>query len=145
MVNELFVYGTLMQQTDSPMARFLHGEARLLGAACLPGRLYDLGSYPGAVYDRTEERLIHGQIYTITHPDAVFPILDRYEGVSPVPLEPEEYVRALVPARFDGREVQCWIYLLNIDPAPFPLIESGNYLTYYARQVAHRQFIRRGR
>lgn len=145
MVKELFVYGTLMQDTDSAMARFLHARATSRGIAYLPGRLYDLGSYPGAVFDLNESGTITGQIYSLRDPEAIFPILDEYEGVSEHPAEPEEYIRELVPASLDGETVPCWIYRYNFDTTPLPLIPSGNYLTYYAKKLTHRQFIEKGR
>ncbi len=144
-VNELFVYGTLMQDTDSAMARFLHARAYSRGIAYLPGRLYDLGSYPGAVYDPEEKNTITGQIYTLRDPEAILPILDEYECVSENPTEPEEYVRILVPALLEGKIVSSWIYQYNFATAHLPLIPSGNYLTYYADNHTHRRFIEGGR
>lgn len=145
MVSELFVYGTLMQDTDSAMARFLHDRAYSRGMAYLSGRLYDLGSYPGAVYDPAESNTITGQVYSLRDPEAIFPILDEYEGVSPNPSLPEEYVRELVPASLNNEIISCWIYRYNFDITTLPLIPSGNYLTYYAEKLAHRQFIENGR
>ena len=145
MVKELFVYGTLMQNTDSAMARFLHARAYSLGIAYLPGRLYDLGSYPGAVYDPQERNTITGQIYSLRDPEAIFPILDEYEGVSEHPPQREEYVREMVPAQLNGEVISCWLYRYNFDTSHLPLIPSGNYLSYYAKKLTHRQFIKRGR
>lgn len=145
MVKELFVYGTLMQDTDSAMARFLQTRARSLGMALLSGRLYDLGSYPGAVYDPQADTRITGQVYSLRDPEAILPVLDDYEGVSESSAAPKEYIRALVPVNLDDSTLSCWTYLYNLDPSPLNLIPSGNYLTYYRRQQAHRQFIERGR
>lgn len=144
-VDDLFVYGTLMQDTDSAMARFLRTRADSRGLAQLPGRLYDLGSYPGAVYDPNEKNTITGQIYSLRDPEAIFPVLDEYEGVSENPPEPEEYVRIKVPALLNGNTVLCWIYQYNFDTATLPIIPGGNYLTYYARMQHHRYFIEKGR
>ena len=43
----LFVYGTLRRGSGHPMSRFLAARARLLAGARVPGRLYDLGGFPG--------------------------------------------------------------------------------------------------
>jgi gamma-glutamylcyclotransferase (GGCT)/AIG2-like uncharacterized protein YtfP len=145
LVNELFVYGTLMQDTNSAMARFLRAHVQARGTAYLPGRLYDLGSYPGAVYDPEAESTITGQIYTLKAPEVILPVLDDYEGVSDNPGQTEEYTRIVVPAIFNGTKVSCWIYQYNFDPAELPLIPGGNYLSYYAKQLRHRQFIEKGR
>jgi gamma-glutamylcyclotransferase (GGCT)/AIG2-like uncharacterized protein YtfP len=145
MVKHLFVYGTLMQDTDSPMARFLHARATSMGFATLPGRLYDLGSYPGAVYDPEESRLIQGQIYQIQSPETVFPTLDIYEGVTATPEIPAEYRREKVNAHLGNQTLPCWTYLYILNTDHLPLIESGNYLEYFARQDRHRSFIQSGR
>lgn len=145
MVKELFVYGTLMQNTNSRMARFLHDRARLLGTAYVTGKLYDLGSYPGAVYDPEASERIAGQIYQLAHPEEVFSILDHYEGVSDVSGVPGEYVRRLVPATLNGTVTSCWMYQYNFDPGDLPQIPSGNYLTYFTAHRNHRNFIERGR
>ncbi|MCB0633636.1 MAG: gamma-glutamylcyclotransferase family protein [Saprospiraceae bacterium] len=145
MERHLFVYGTLMQHTDSVMARFLHARAVSRGSAFLPGRLYDLGSYPGAVYDPEEQSMITGQVYKIQSPEEVFPTLDRYEGVIATPEIPAEYTRTLVPAQHKGQLLSCWIYLYILDTDHLPLIESGNYLEYFNQRDTHRKFIRTGR
>ena len=43
----LFVYGTLRRAVMHPMHATLSRAAEFAGAAMLPGRLYDLGEYPG--------------------------------------------------------------------------------------------------
>ena len=145
MSNALFVYGTLMQDTNSAMARFLHQRATSLGTAYITGRLYDLGSYPGAVYDEKETKFITGQVYELEEPKAVFPILDRYEGVSQSPMVAEEYIRKLVPAQLNNKIIYYWIYLYNLDTSQLPIIASGNYLEYFQQKSDHREFIAKGR
>lgn len=127
------------------MARYLKDRAVSLGTALLPGRLYDLGSYPGAVYDPEESRLITGQVYEIAQPETVFPTLDVYEGVTSTPGIPAEYARCLVSAQFDQQPLSCWIYLYILDTEHLPLIPGGNYLEYFQQQDRHRNFIRSGR
>lgn len=127
------------------MARYLKDRAISLGTAYLPGRLYDLGSYPGAVYDPQESRLITGQVYEIADPEAVFPTLDIYEGVTATPEIPAEYTRELVTAQYLQQPLSCWIYLYVLDTQHLPLITGGNYLEYFRQQDRHRNFIRSGR
>lgn len=127
------------------MARYLHARGQLLGMAYLPGRLYDLGSYPGAVYDPAENQMVTGQVYRLEAPEATFPELDRYEGVSLDPTVQEEYVRLLVNVLFDQQQIPCWIYHYNLDTDRLPQIHGGNYLEYFSQHCTHRQFINNGR
>ena len=47
----LFVYGTLLSTGGHPNGARLQREARLIGEASLPGRLYRIERYPGLVED----------------------------------------------------------------------------------------------
>src|SRR5262245_21645206 len=75
----LFVYGTLRPFVDIEMARWLRSVARHLGTATTPGRLYDLGAYPGMRTALGGHERVVGDVYRVT--DArVFRVLDRYEA-----------------------------------------------------------------
>ena len=81
----LFVYGTLMSTATGALGRDmrlrLRREARLLGAATMPGRLYDLGRYPGLVAATETADVVHGEVLALVDPAATLPWLDDYEGV----------------------------------------------------------------
>ena len=65
----IFVYGTLRSGSGHPMARRLTSQARLLGKGSVPGRLYDMGWYPAALFDRDEKHLIVGDVFALA-PDS---------------------------------------------------------------------------
>ncbi|MGM9512157.1 gamma-glutamylcyclotransferase family protein [Larkinella sp. GY13] len=117
----LFVYGTLLSASKHPMAQDLRQKAQLLGPAFFPGRLYDLGTYPGAVYDPIAQTNVYGEVYSFT--ESVWKreqeTLDDYEG--------NEYVRAIVPVQTDDGLVDCWMYLFKPPTDSLPLIASGRY------------------
>jgi gamma-glutamylcyclotransferase (GGCT)/AIG2-like uncharacterized protein YtfP len=80
----VFVYGTLRagEINDIGVAAARHAitAPRLIGCAAVTGRLYDFGEYPGLVRDETAN-LVRGDVYEID--DALVPVLDQIEGVSP--------------------------------------------------------------
>jgi gamma-glutamylcyclotransferase (GGCT)/AIG2-like uncharacterized protein YtfP len=108
----LFVYGTLRRGCDNRYARLLAEQGRFVGVARIPGRLYDLGSYPGAVASDQPDQWIHGEVFSVDN--ALLTALDEYEGA--------EFERAMVPA------IGCWIYWY-VGSAPGRLIASGDWLT----------------
>ena len=124
----LFVYGTLRAAIDHPMHRELSRRARYAGMARLPGRLYDLGPYPGAVPDPHGRHEVLGELYEMHDPAALLPVLDEYEGATTAGERPGEYRRELCPVTLaDGSTRRAWVYLLNQPPPGARLIENGDY------------------
>jgi len=130
----LFVYGTLMSNATSVLGRDmrlrLRREARLLGAATMPGRLYDLGNYPGLVASTEPADIVHGEVLALVDPAATLPWLDDYEGVSRGADAPGEYHRVVAEARLAaGGEVTAWVYLFQRAVVGLPRIRSGRWLS----------------
>jgi len=65
MNNKLFVYGTLMNDVQSNIARFLRDNSRFLGLGYAKGTLYDLGFYPGFVPDENEDSRVTGHVFEL--------------------------------------------------------------------------------
>ena len=119
----LFIYGTLM-----PGLR-LEAEmqgARFLGAAQVPGRLVDLGRYPGFVQG---EGLVTGEVYAVD--DAHLARLDGVEGVAPGDRAASQYWREVVTVTggpLQGQPVQTYVYNRPVDGCtPIP---HGDYRRY---------------
>ncbi len=125
MTANLFVYGTLMRVAAASalgrdMRDRLDRESNWVGAATVAGRLYNCGSYPGLVAGETPGERVHGELYRLRDPDAVFRWLDPYEGLSCGQLIGTEYERLVVPAQLDtGAHTDAWIYryLKAVDPS----------------------------
>jgi gamma-glutamylcyclotransferase (GGCT)/AIG2-like uncharacterized protein YtfP len=119
----LFVYGTLRRGSKNKFARMVADRAHFVGAARVPGRLYDFGQYPGAVRsdqssDQPDQWLL-GEVWRFEDAQ-LLPSLDDYEG--------SEFERALASAEMeDGRAIECWIYWY-VGPATGRLIASGDWL-----------------
>lgn len=124
----LFVYGTLRRDAGHAMHDLLARHGTFLGEARVCGRLFDLGSYPGMTVGG-DEGVVLGELYEIASDWAAFIArLDAYEGCGADDPEPHQYRRELVMAvRASGPPVEAWAYVLNVDPAGWPRIASGDY------------------
>jgi gamma-glutamylcyclotransferase (GGCT)/AIG2-like uncharacterized protein YtfP len=111
-VRHLFVYGTLRRASAHPEARWLASVATYKGTATLPGRVVDLGEYPGLLPAEEPGQLVNGDLYELPSDPAVLDRLDRYEGCHPDDPEPHEYCRIVcTPTDEDGIRVWAWTYL----------------------------------
>ena len=135
----LFVYGTLLSgATDSLGAIMrvrLKRETSHVGSARVPGRLFDLGDYPGMLETNPRERVtVRGEVLHLHHDDATLLWLDQYEDVDPEVAARGEYRRAPQLALLDnGETLRCWAYVLNTAPDIERLIPSGCWLSHMAR------------
>jgi gamma-glutamylcyclotransferase (GGCT)/AIG2-like uncharacterized protein YtfP len=124
----LFVYGTLRPAGGGPLAQFLAGGARLLGTARVPGRLYDLGAYPGLVQPRDSREWVTGEVYEMLQPAQTLAVLDPYEGCGPADLPPNFFERRLAPATLPSGEIRtCWVYFYLGPVDEERRIISGDY------------------
>lgn len=127
----LFVYGTLRSDGNSPWhERLITPNCRFVGKATTPGRLVDLGQYPGLLPATRRNQKVTGEVWELNNP-AVLPALDEYEGCAPCVSPAEtEYVRLRQKVSLqDGRMVRAWVYRYTgpLDHARH--IASGDYLT----------------
>lgn len=120
----IFVYGTLRSESDHPMARRLSSQARLVGKGTVPGRLYDMGWYPAALFDESEKRLIVGEVFALKPGGKLLAELDAYEAGDP------NYARApLEVTLLNGGRVNAWAY--GIKHAPHTrTIPSGDFIAH---------------
>ena len=124
----LFVYGTLLSRARHPMGARLRREARLLGAATMPGRLYSLGRYPGMVEAADADRLVHGELYALRTPAVTLEWLDAYEGIVPGKPELSPYARVERPAQLASGETRdAWVYLYRKSVKARPEVPDGHW------------------
>jgi len=121
----LFVYGTLRNTYDNPMAQLLRKNARFVGHGYVPGRLFDLGWYPGATYEPDSTHRVWGDVFTLTD-ESILKQLDEYEGIENHP--DDEYARIDVPVQMGDEQLLCQMYVFLKTDGQQTLIESGNYL-----------------
>jgi gamma-glutamylcyclotransferase (GGCT)/AIG2-like uncharacterized protein YtfP len=130
MEHRLFVYGTLMENFGSKMATILKANSNFLGVGQLPGKLFDLGRYPGAVYEEKSSFFVQGHILELLEPAYLLPILDEYEGIGTHFQQPNEYKRRIVPIAYQDQILSCYCYLYNLPTENLVWIASGNYLEH---------------
>lgn len=127
----LIVYGTLRPAFQNRFARYLRRHSRCVGEGTFSGLLFDVGDYPGALYQKDNVHNVHGTIYDISHHKRLLlAYLDDYEGLGAHSEQPHEYIREVVPVDCKGRSIACWTYLYNLLPEDKPVIASGDYPQY---------------
>lgn len=119
-MTRLFAYGTLRR--GAPMHGMLAGRVTWLGPASVPGRLVDLGAFPGLVPAQAAGERVRGDLYALApdHRDALLDALDRYEGAS------FERVRQRVTGP-DGPAV-AYLYAYRGDTSRCRVVPGGDYL-----------------
>ena len=117
----LFVYGTLKSTFRNRYARRLRREAKLLGRAWIPGRLYRVTWYPGMRPARKPEDFVTGEVFRLRQPIPLLAALDEYEGL-------HHYARELHTATLaNGRRLRCWVYMYRIPLVERRHIASGEW------------------
>jgi len=129
MQDYLFAYGTLRPGLTPPSVRPLVARLHWIGAGSAPGRLYDLGAYPGAIFDPAAETQIAGGVFALPEDAAsLLKQLDDYEGFSAADNANSLFVRFRVAVRLaDRREIGCWAYGYNREVEQASLIVGGDY------------------
>jgi len=128
--NYIFVYGTLRAAPSHTMSKVLARHADFVSRGRIPGVLYDVGCYPGAVKKSGTRAFVWGDVYRLRDPERVLQILDRYEGWDEKK-QPRsaEFKRSRVAVDLGaGKKVRAWIYLYNRSTEGLPQIRSGDYL-----------------
>ena len=127
--DKLFVYGTLRKNFENQYATLLQKKSKYLGNGYFFGLLYDIGYYPGAVYEPECNDKVFGDIVLFNHKE-VLEILDDYEGVNALDLQSCEFRREVVTVFMEGQPVSCWTYLYNHPVHHLKRIHSGDYLQF---------------
>ena len=127
--DRLFVYGTLMQGFDHPMARLLSANADFLGAARCGGRLYLVKHYPGLVLSDDPAEIVHGELYRLHARDEMLCEFDMYEACGDGFPPPTEYLRQMLRVTLDdGTASDAWTYVYNWPVTKLPRIATGKFL-----------------
>ena len=122
----LFAYGTLLTGAADPrLAVLLERQLRARRPARVPGLLYDLGPYPGAL---PGNGWVCGELLHLEDAALCLPLLDDYEDCDPLHPERGLYRRERVQALdAGGGAVGCWIYWLNRCPPSAVAVPHGDY------------------
>ena len=81
MPQPLFVYGTLRFEYPNPLAVKLKSQAIFICKGSAPGVLYDLGWYPGAVFNDDVRTRVIGEVIALGNAERLMAQLDDYEAI----------------------------------------------------------------
>lgn len=128
----LFVYGTLRGDDTGRLGRAqrerLKRESRSLGAARMPGRLVDIGTYPGLVEAGSGDGVVHGEVVVLENAERSLKWLDAYECFVPGDDEHNEYAReARIATLAGGQRIEAWVYLY-LKPGDAPTLPGGDWV-----------------
>ena len=126
----LLVYGSLLRSLKHPYSHLLSIHGEILGIGKFPGRLFDLGHYPGATYEPESSNWVFGELNRLDSHQKVIPLLDKYEGIGIRFKRPYEFIRVKVPVTTDFGPLQAWIYQYNLNTSGKTIIESGDYVQF---------------
>lgn len=126
----MFVYGTLLKGAENMMSSYLKSKSTFVSEALMPGSLYKVDFYPGAVYERDSGRMVLGELYQLHEPEKSLEVLDTYEGYDPQQPEQSLFVREQVEVFAGETRHACWTYLYNLPTDDLLLIESGDFLRF---------------
>ncbi|MEM7399214.1 MAG: gamma-glutamylcyclotransferase family protein [Pseudomonadota bacterium] len=121
----IFVYGTLRHGSNHPMARRLTAQARHIGQARTPGRLYDMGWYPAAMFDAESATRIIGDVFALPPGGRLLAEIDAYEEGDP------NYERIRLDVTIiGGGKLHVWTYGVHTPPNN-RVIPGGDFLVHW--------------
>ena len=129
MINEdyLFVYGTLRNDYDLKLKGMVSKDMEYIGKAKVDASLYDLGKYPGAVKEKSNNNEVVGDVFLVNDPIKIFKILDKYEG--------ETFSRKKDHVKLrSGKLVNAWVYWYNLKPNKDRIIKYKDYMNYLKKK-----------
>lgn len=113
----------------SDMREALARASKRVGPAVMQARLYDIGTYPGLVPSERAEDVVHGEVLALCDANAVWPWLDRYEGIGAAPGgSDDEYARRRCPVILaSGEIVEAWVYIFQGDISGARPVPDGRW------------------
>jgi len=128
----VFVYGTLRRGGINDINR-LAPRPVFQGSACVWGRLFDLGAYPGLLLASASDQgacVVWGEVYAIDA--ALEGQLDLIEEIQGRP--DDEYFRRQVSVKLGEQSLVCLVYEINpVRLVGRPLIDHGDWIRHVGR------------
>lgn len=129
----LFVYGTLKQEAPDNNHHYMEPYTEFFGFASSPGKLYLYEDssfiYPCFDYDEQAQSIVRGELYVITDAEALFEVLDTYEGCTQDNPKPHQYRREHVTVKSNvAFEYQAWTYVYNWPTEGLKELQDGTFI-----------------
>jgi gamma-glutamylcyclotransferase (GGCT)/AIG2-like uncharacterized protein YtfP len=130
--NLLFVYGTLLTRARGELGADMRARLKKvstsLGEATIPGRLFDMGTFPVMIAAAAPSDIVHGEVLRLDDAESIFVWLDPYEGITPGHRRQGEYERVRRTVRLEsGETLETWVYLYVAPATHLPRITSGRW------------------
>jgi gamma-glutamylcyclotransferase (GGCT)/AIG2-like uncharacterized protein YtfP len=136
-MENIFVYGTLMKDTNHPMSNLIRQKSRFIGDALLKGKLFLVDYYPGAVASNNGNDLVKGEVYALKDVAQVLEALDEYEEYDPSHEKDSEFIRRKLDVTLEnGTKLTAWVYLYNFPTNGLNRIPSGDFRNYLQEKTA---------
>ncbi len=129
MINKLFIYGSLLE-TDNLFGSYLQQYGTFYSKGKFKGKLFDVGEYPGALYNPAGTYWVYGSIVVLDNVEEALKVIDDYEGYGYDQLQPNLFIRKLLTIITGDKPVKCWVYLYNHPVNHLKQIHSGDYIAY---------------
>ena len=124
----LFTYGTLNPQHAPDEVKSVVTGLIRYGEGSIPGVLFDLGEYPGAVFDNSSGSEVFGTVFRLPDAANILSELDHYEGFDPGSPSTSLFVRKIRPVVLTtGENIECWVYEYNGKPVQERILADGRY------------------
>lgn len=135
MTKYLFIYGTLMPaHAPAEIARAVR-KLRRVGRGRTPGRLYNFGEYPGAIFTALGQSKVKGAIYEMKGGMNLLRQLNVYEEFDERHPERSLFLRKKRVIRLDDkRQLLAWVYEYNRDPSKGVAMPKGDYRDHLRRR-----------
>jgi len=112
------------------MSNYLKSKTTYLGEAEMPGRLFKVDFYPGAIYEPETSESVLGELYELKDMDQILEVLDTYEGYNPDQPENGLFHREEVIVKFGQEDLTAWAYLYNLPTEDLTPIPDGDFLRF---------------
>ena len=120
------------------MSNWLARNAKFVSSATLPGRLFDVGTYPALSLTAERGDTVTGDLYLLPRPFPILRKLDRYEGIGPGLRKPYEYRRECVDVNLpDGTQQKAWVYVYARSIRGLRRIPGGDYPWWCRRKQGY--------
>jgi len=124
----LFTYGTLRPEHAPDEIKSVVAKLTPYGEGSIPGVLFDLGEYPGAVFDNSSGAKVFGTVFRLPDEGNLLRELDHYEGFDPASPSTSLFIRKLHSVELTtGESIECWVYEYNGNPAQERILVDGRY------------------
>lgn len=115
-------YGSLRKGFGADATFGLENSGKFIGQERVPGKLYAVSWFPGAVLGEDKEETILCDVYE-TDNEAVLTRLDQYEGFNPERQSESLFVRRTVDSNYGP----CFIYEYNQNVQGSAYVEGGDW------------------